>query len=209
MVLTWLYGKQDFLPRLKDHILTRLLGQAYDGDEQLFTSTERSNVVIFKDRIYCHKVLCINYTTYDMRRAQDSLNPRNCADVMVLAHEDDESHEHPYWYARILGVFHTFVIHRGSGSMEPRQIDFLWVRWFGRDMAHRAGWRAKRLHRIGFIPHNDPGAFGFLDPHNVIRAVHLIPGFAYGQTDEYLPGPSLARQKKENNKDWANFYVNQ
>ncbi|KIO04347.1 hypothetical protein M404DRAFT_127576, partial [Pisolithus tinctorius Marx 270] len=116
-----------FLHWLKDHVLTQLLGQAYDGDEQSFTSAECSNVIIFKDHIYCHKVLQVNYTTYDMWRAQDSLNPQNCADIMVLAHEDDESHKHPYWYARILGVLHTFVVHKGSGSMEPQKVDFLWV----------------------------------------------------------------------------------
>ncbi|KIO04348.1 hypothetical protein M404DRAFT_143151 [Pisolithus tinctorius Marx 270] len=44
-----------------------------------------------------------------------------------------------------------------------------------------------QLHCIGFIPHEDPGTFGFLDPHHVICAIHLIPAFVHGWTDEYLP----------------------
>ena len=37
----------------------------------------------------------------------------------------------------------------------------------------RGGWKAKKLHQIGFIEGNE--AFGFIDPADVIRAVHLIP----------------------------------
>ncbi|KAE9387587.1 hypothetical protein BT96DRAFT_837432 [Gymnopus androsaceus JB14] len=50
--------------------------------------------------MYKHKVLRVNYTTYDMRRAQDS-NPiqRTHPHVMVLSDDDD----HPYCYACILG----------------------------------------------------------------------------------------------------------
>ena len=52
----------------------------------------------------------VNYTTYDMRRDQDSLNPRTQADVMLLAHEDlTARNSHPYWYARIIGLFHVYV----------------------------------------------------------------------------------------------------
>jgi hypothetical protein len=48
-------------------------------------------------------------------------------------------------------------------------MEFLWIRWFGRDMSQPTGWKARRLHRIGFLPHGAPDAFGFLDP---IRACH-------------------------------------
>jgi hypothetical protein len=33
-------------------------------------------VQILDNRIYFHKVFRVKYTTYDMRRAQDSINPR-------------------------------------------------------------------------------------------------------------------------------------
>lgn len=123
---------------------------------------------------------------------------------MVLSHENDAAH--PYWYAQILGVFHAVVSHRRS--TEPQCMDFLWVRWFGIDPNnYRSGWKAKRLHHIGFIPHDTKGSFSFLDPKEVICAVHLIPAFAYGQTDSLLP-PSIARPSNDNNEDWVFYYVN-
>lgn len=198
---------EGFLPRLKDHLLARILGHQYDGDETEFSATQRAQVVFVNDRIFRHKVLRINYTTYDLRRAQDSLNPRTHADVMVLAHEDD----HPYWYAWILGVFHVNVVYTGNDTPSfnsPQQMDFVWVRWFGRDPNnYQSGWKVKRLHRLGFIPADEPGAFGFLDPRHLIRGVHLIPAFAYGRTDGLLP-PSIARLLHENNEDWKFYYVN-
>ena len=52
-------------------------------------------------------------------------------------------------------------------------------------------------------------AFGFVDPDCVVRGVHLIPGFAYGTTEELL-GPSFVRQDLQLNDDtdWTFFYVN-
>ncbi|KAK0429630.1 hypothetical protein EV421DRAFT_1686392, partial [Armillaria borealis] len=57
--------------------------------------------------IYHHKILQINYTTYDIRRNQDSINPCTRSNIMVLANDQEGSH--PYWYACVLGVFHTYV----------------------------------------------------------------------------------------------------
>ena len=132
---------------------------------------------------------------------------------MVLSHEDpqDGSEGHPFWYACIIGIFHANVKHVGPGSTstEPRRVDFLWVRWFGCDLSHASGWKAKRLHRLGFIPADDPDVdtFGFLDPEMVIRAVHLIPAFAYGRTSRLLR-PSIVHQEKEENEDWVYYYIN-
>lgn len=83
---------------------------------------------------------------------------------------------------------------------------FLWVRWFGRDLTYRAGWAARRLHHVGFVDGLDPEAFGFLDPSEVIRGVHMIPGFAHGHTWGSL-GPSIARKVPENDRDWTFYYV--
>jgi hypothetical protein len=130
---------------------------------------------------------------------------------MVLAHEDeDESSAHPYWYGRIVGIFHADIRHVGPKSKNPsktRRMDFLWVRWFGRDMGHAAGWKAKRLHRIGFL--DQGSAFGFLDPKEAIRACHLNPAFAYGRTKALL-GPSIARTfDGADDEDYLYYYVNQ
>lgn len=74
------YVIQDFLPRLKDHLLGRLLNKSYDGDEHMFSDADRNTVRIVDNRIYSAKVLRVNYTTYDIRRNQDSMNPRTHCD---------------------------------------------------------------------------------------------------------------------------------
>lgn len=121
------------------------------------------------NKLYRHKVVRVNYTTYDIRRAQDSLNPWTHADFMVLAHKDGDD-AFPYWFGRIIEVFHADIVHTGvaSKSIEPQQMDFLWVRWFGRDLSHKSGFKAKCLHRLGFLPDDQPGAFAFLDPQEII-----------------------------------------
>jgi hypothetical protein len=204
---------QDFIPHLKDHILSRLLGCAYDGDEIEYSEEDRDSIQLVGNRLYKHKTLRINYTTYDLRRQQDSINPRTQPDIMLLSHEEasNEVDAHPYWYARIVGVFHVDVIHLGPKSTSPnkRRINFLWVRWFGRDISFKAGWAAKRLHRLGFLDASSPGTVGFLDPTQVIRGIHIIPAFAHGQTAELLNPPrSVARLPLQEESDWRYYYVN-
>jgi hypothetical protein len=194
---------------LKDHLLGRLRGHAFEGDEHEFSDEDRGAVSFKYNRLYQHKAMRINYTTYDLRRSQDSINIRTHSDVMVIAH-DDEDRSHPYWYARVIGIFHADVFYRNpaSGNMDTQQMHFLWVRWFGRDPTYRSGFGAQRLPRIGFVPSDDKFAFGFLSPDVVLRAAHLIPGFAHRQTQELLPCKSVARQRSENDLDWQYYYVN-
>ncbi|KAI0318229.1 hypothetical protein OF83DRAFT_48304 [Amylostereum chailletii] len=200
---------KDFLDLLRDHVLARLLGQEYDGDEHPFTDEQRETVIFVNDTLYQHRVLRINYTTYDLRRKQDTVNPRTHADVMVLSPEDDGTHV-PYWFARVLDIFHLDVIHRGSHSKSenPQCLDVLWVRWLGlnTEKAVKGGWGEKRLHGVSFIPEHDHAPFGFLNPDQVVRAVQLIPAFAHGQTNRRL-GPSIARAPKEKDLDWEMFCV--
>jgi hypothetical protein len=203
---------QNFVPRLKDHLLGRLLNQGYDGDEQLFSDDDRNTVHIVDNRLYSAKVLRVNYTTYDVRRGQDSFNPgtQHC-DLMVNSCEDDPE-AHPYWYARIIGIFHLRVLHASlaatTSSELVQDMQFLWVRWFGIDPSYRSGLKVGRLPKIGFVPENDDQAFGFLDPALVIRGCHLIPAFADGRTVELLRTGVTAARPIDEVDDWAAFYVN-
>jgi hypothetical protein len=144
-----------------------------------------------------------------MRREQDSLNPSRQANVMVLAPDDED---HPYWYARIIGVFHAIVSH--CELSEPTHMDFVWVRWYGLDpdRRYKFGWKARRLPRIGFVEDTDDmnvsSAFGFIDPTNIIRGVHLIPAFKDGRTSDLLDTSPLARLPQEGDYDWNFFHVN-
>lgn len=121
---------------------------------------------------------------------------------MVLSQDDNDTH--PYWYAKIIGIFHALVRH--PDHPEPISMAFLWVRWYGRDIKHSSGWKAKRLPRIGFVNSDDTLPFGFLDPIYVVRGCHLIPGFNHGHTNDLLP-PSIVRLPSDNDEDWLYFYV--
>lgn len=144
-----------------------------------------------------------------MRRNQDSMNPRTHCDVMVLSSESGPD-AHPYWYARVLGVFHAQVLHSGPAARNRsvQYMEFLWVRWFGVEPGYRWGFKSARLPKIGFLPDSDNNAFGFLDPSFIMRGCHLIPAFANGHTSEYLStsAPTAARRVDETD-DWTNYYV--
>jgi len=63
---------------------------------------------------------------------------------------------------------------------------------------------------VGFVldsPDAGSPAFGFLDPAQVIREVHLIPCFSEGDTGDLLE-PSLAWLPHEGDLDWRCYYVN-
>jgi hypothetical protein len=100
-----------------------------------------------------------------------------------------------------LKIFHAIVTH--PHCPEGERMDFVWVRWFGRQPAYRVGWKQERLDRIGFLNDRDE-QFGFLNPSDVIRACHLIPAFSHGRTEQFL-GTSKYRHK---GGDWMYYYVN-
>ena len=129
--------------------------------------------------------------------------------MIVLSNEDDRENGHPYWYARIISIFHAIVIYKGSksNSQDLKTMEFLFVRWFGLDDSPKAqgGWKAKNLHQIGFVEGDE--VFGFIDLADVIRAVHLIPRFSDGHTKDLL-GPSFSRLAHEKDEDWVQYYVN-
>ncbi len=59
---------------------------------------------------------------------------------------------------------------------------------------------------MGFVHGEDPEAFGFLDPSDVIRAIHLVPVYRLGQTPDFLP-PSISRRPNEHDKDYERYAV--
>jgi hypothetical protein len=191
---------QNFFRKLKEHIAVRTgLAETVDYD---------SSIQIYGKCLYFHSTLRSFYTTYDVRRGQDTVNcsklSREHCNVMVQA--DDEGREiHPFWYARVLRIFHAYVLHPSCPGGE--RMDFLWVRWFGMDLQHKSGWKAEGLDRIGFLhdPDHPDHQFGFIDPNDIIRAVHLIPAFNHGQTLQFLRRPSRYRSKEG---DWMYYYVN-
>ena len=164
--------------------------------------------------MYIHKTIRFRSTTYDARRMDESANPRTHADIMVLSHEDEKDGRppFPYWHARIVGIYHFMVQQRtdGGGFSAASRMDVLFVRWFGFDSDDgRSGWRARHMHKVGFLPDTDihGPAFGFLDPIEVIRMVHLIPDFASVRTTELLTGESIAVPHPHSDGEYPFYYV--
>ena len=195
------------MQNLKDHLLSRLVGLDYNGDEWIFTPNERNNIEFTNlNSVVESKLLRINYTTYDIRRDYDTIRTRD-GDVVMISSRDEQ---HPFWYARVIRAFHIQVHFCPDGvSWSKHRMEVLWVHWLGIDQKNKWGFKEARLPKIGFVPDRaDCIPFGFLDPSLVIRGCHLIPAFLEGRTSELLQeGSSLARLPGEVD-DWAGFYVN-
>ncbi|GJE96476.1 hypothetical protein PsYK624_126730 [Phanerochaete sordida] len=210
---------QDWTPQLYSHLIGRLTNRPFDGEEKVCTDAEVLGLHIWGDTMYFHKTMRVNYTTYDMRRDQDTVNPRTHPDIMVLGHdEDDDPHPHPYWYARVLTMFHVRARYVPRGApvnhgIPYQDVEVLYVRWSGRDTSVQGGFGSRRLHLVGFVESSLPDAFGFMDPKEVIRGAHLVPAFRFGRTTELL-GPSAARYidpeapPETKDEDWRFYYVN-
>jgi hypothetical protein len=163
------------------------------------------------DRIYRHQLVRFNYTTYDVRRGQDVINPStpHC-NILLLANKDEGTHpesDHPFLYARVLGIYHANVVYTGEGMLdyEPRRIEFLWVRWFEYDGTRSVQWRGRRLDSLRFPPLATQGAFGFVDPRDVLRGCHIIPAFTKGK--RHLDGVNISSCARDG-KDWTCYHVN-
>ena len=194
---------QDFVRKLLDHVLACILHRQYDSEPPHFTDDEQDKVYIHGNRLEQRYTMSVYYTTYDLRRQVDKINMRGRPYVMALSHGDPS---HPYLYARVLGIFRVKVLHPSLETLT--NIDVLWVRWFEIDQTHRAGWKAKRLYRVKFVPCDKDGAFGFLDPMDVIHGVHLIPGFNNGYI-VHSPEDLISKWDYGPANNWQNYYVNQ
>ena len=176
-----------------------------------FTPEERLTVRLRNDMIFRVHTARINYTTYDMWRAYDTINPCTHPFVIVASPETAPG-SHPFWYAAVIGVFYANVQHVGKDSRDyrVRRMEFLWVRWLGVVPDHSFGRRQARLPKIGFVPDSDEFAFGFLDPSLVLQGCHLLPAFADGRTTKLLTTTtsSITEARPSGEKDdWMNYYV--
>ncbi|KAF8223971.1 hypothetical protein L208DRAFT_1314114, partial [Tricholoma matsutake] len=158
---------------------------------------------------YNHQLVQINYTAYDVRRAQDVLNPNTTHHNIMLLNSMGEQC-HPYLYACILGIYHANIIYVGPGMVDysPRRLDFLWVRWYQHwevaDGSDIMGWKAHHLDQLSFPPMASEDAFGFVDPSDVLQSCHVIPQFAKGK--RHSDGVALSKCARDG-EDWKEYYV--
>ncbi|CAE6473819.1 unnamed protein product [Rhizoctonia solani] len=191
-----------FIPSLKQHLLSRITGDP--------GSPEIGKVTFQTDRMFSHATLGIHYTSYDVRREHDTVNPKSSSRFVLLpSSASDDPNAHPFLYARVLGIYHANVRYCGR---PPKRMDFLWVRWLDYDKNEPGGWGSERLDRVSYAPcRNDEellDGFGFIDPRNVIRAVHLIPDFNCGTSGSIFAADPTLVAPDNTEHDWNYHYVN-
>jgi hypothetical protein len=194
---------QNFVSKLKHHILRRI--NTSEDSLRLNNEHDINTIIIKDDRMYEHHVARFNYTTYDVRRAQDVINPRTSHhNVMVLCSDNDIGQR--YIYGRVLGVYHVNVIITGHGMVDytPIRVEFLWIRWYNA-LDQCSDWSTSTLDRVNFPPLADEHSFDFIDPADVLRSCHIIPRFNSGKKHEDGLGLSACAGDKN---DWREYYVN-
>ncbi|KAK0193062.1 hypothetical protein F5146DRAFT_530182 [Armillaria mellea] len=91
-------------------------------------------------------------------------------------------------------------------AVEPRSMSARRVA-FSLQWSYRWGFKRARLPKIGFVPVDDEGAFGFLDPSLVLRACRLAFVFSSGRTRTLLDFPPSAARHPGEDEDWGNYHV--
>ena len=141
------------------------------NDSILESHLSQLNNILFKgNKIYHHRLLCINYMTYDLQHGFDSINPHtDHRDVMLLSNSDNDSH--PFSYVWVLGIFHADIIYSrpGSKDFQSCRMEFLWVRWFEVLQDCFLMWEQCALDTVRLLPMANEDAFSFVDPANVLR----------------------------------------
>ncbi len=143
-----------------------------------------------------------NYATYDQNKTRSTLGRSP-----TLSREDsldsDGAAPHPYWYTRVIGIFHANDQHAGPQykSSLLRRMYFLWVRWFGQDShsLRQCGWKARRLLRG--IPR-----WGETSRVRVFGPCTGYPLSISGTC--FCARSSIAGQPSEGDEGWAFYYVN-
>jgi hypothetical protein len=216
LLLNCINPMQNFLPKLRKHLLPRIQTALLQEAESLSETgplhspnSDASNFVFLKnDCIYHHKLIRFHFTTYDVQRGTDIVNPgTSCCNVMLLADNTEGSvtslNPHHFLYARVLGAYHVNVIYTGPGmrDFEARRFDFLWVRWFE---VVNPGHSTSKLDLIRFPPMNKDFSFSFVDPKVVLRGCHILPAFAQGKRQK--DGIGISHCAKDGN-DYNQYFV--
>lgn len=201
---------QNFQAQLRAHILRRLTAD-YSNDGENSQTHVTTGRIFFKDnRLYSHNIVRVNYTTYDVRRDQDTINGASARCNVMVTDNCADAHSStsvPYRYAKVLGTYHVNVVFLNNERVDytPIRVEFLWVRWYEQVDVGRTGWAAQKLDRLRFPPMADEAAFGFLDPSDILRGCHLIPVFAKGR--RHIMGQKGVSFHAKDSLDWQEYYI--
>jgi hypothetical protein len=199
-------SRQGFMPNLKDHVLRRLRRITVRIDDDFtYSLKDHGDLHIKHNELRFHQTMRINYTTYDIRRDSDSITTTH-PNIMLLANEDLSEVTHPYWYARVMKIFHLDVMDRASSVKEYHRIDILWVRWYGLTADWSGGSDEKQLLRLGYVEGVENG-FGFVDPSEVIRGCFLLPLREFEHSTRLLDPPSRLASDDPDKGDYPLYQV--
>ena len=204
--------------KLREHLLPRLLRILHQDsaepsgagvDTEIWEGTASDFVLIENDRLYEHKLVQLNFTTYDVRRGTDIIHTGTSRrDIMLLADNPGAKmgNLHPFLYARVIGVYHANVIYIGPDwhHCGAHRLDFLWVRWFEVVASTPGDSLHSALEAVHFPPMAGTESFGFVDPKDVLRGCHMLPAFAKGL--RHPSGAGISRCAKDN-QDYNLYYV--
>ena len=163
-------------------------------------------VLLNQDCIYKHWIMQM----YDIRHGKDVVHPgtSHCNVIVLNPTATSSPSEHPFWYARVLGIYYANVIYHNTTDRlidyQPRHLEVLWVRWYQVDNP-LGDWAAGVLDRVHFPPMNHDDSFGFLDPANILRTCHIIPAFSQGKV--HADGIGMSHLAMDTN-DWKSYFVN-
>ena len=100
--------KKIFL-KLQDHLLGRLIGHEFDANmHKEFMDSDWNSIHFVGSNIYSVQTCNIYYTSYDLQRQCDTVNPHTHPDIMLCSPVNEEGAE-PYWYVRVLGIYHANI----------------------------------------------------------------------------------------------------
>ncbi|EEB95010.1 hypothetical protein MPER_06086, partial [Moniliophthora perniciosa FA553] len=127
----------NFKQDLQAHLLQRLRGDPSDTEYHLRHLRLAS---IANNKIYEHKTMRLYYSTYDLRRMQDTISIRTHPDIMMLSNDKSS----PYLFGQVVGIYHLHVTDLGEPPSKQfrKKMEVLWVRWYHVDAEYRWGWKA-------------------------------------------------------------------
>ncbi|EIW80115.1 hypothetical protein CONPUDRAFT_58968, partial [Coniophora puteana RWD-64-598 SS2] len=153
-----------------------------------YSSNVLDSLIISKEKLYEHKTLWINFTTYDLHQEHDTINPNSHPNIMLLSQDElTNKNAHPYWYARVTFIFHVMVCFHHEDPSKSHHLDVLLIQWLHQDSNFQDIFAHRCLSRVSFFPLGTSECWDFIDPSTVIRLVHLLPGFE----SDCVPGPSI------------------
>jgi len=141
-----------------------------------------------------------------MQGDEDRIYTKHHPNIMVLSDDD----EHPYSYGHVLDLFHIGVMNNGPNSIltdgtRVATLEMVWVHWYTLSKPQGpSGFHSLRYPSVSLCDSNDSDAFGLIHPDDIVRCVHIIRDFNYGNAAE-SSGPA---SDKGQEVDTAQFCVN-